>query len=127
MNTVSRCRALLCKRPLLVALLLYSVLFLFHCLNLWVLSWFRIASSYVLVQAMAIDVLIEIPSSMGLSQALSEGIAPFCSQFLIFLLLYLATRFLRTRERVFLVVLVIAFVILLFLSIPLFPERAFYR
>lgn len=107
------------ERPWLSALLLGAVFLLSHLLNLWIYHSYRLASIYLVGFVISRDILLGINNR--------EWFASIVFVLIVFLLFYFVAMVLRKRQSFLLATLIVLICVLVFLSLPLFPERAFYK
>ncbi len=107
------------QRPMIISIISSIVFFGIHFFNQWVYSSFRVISIYLLLYAMLEDKLIELSGS--------EKIAPIIFYLLILSMSFFIQKIGIKRQRLLLIGSLVVAGFLVIASIPLFPERAFYK
>lgn len=106
-------------RPFLFAMILALLFLVVHGLNLALYGALRVASSYLLGYVVFRDLLLGIIDS--------ETIVNTVLAATVFLGFYGTVRLMGSRPTNLVTVITLLFLVLALASIPLFPERAFYR
>jgi hypothetical protein len=114
------------QTPLLLALMAFVLLVLVHIGNQILAGWTHAVSLYSLGYAVLVDQLSDLLAPAIPSPTTRAIITPMVYGLIVFGFVYVVVGVVHPRPRLTTAVLWLALLGLVVLSIPLFPEQAFY-